>query len=79
MVFKTFGLLPASVILGHIVDKSCNLWQNFCNKKGRCFDYDIPHLSVNISIFGVALSGMSIVHVTSAVYLEKTSEDFNIF
>ncbi|XP_046852310.1 solute carrier organic anion transporter family member 4C1-like [Xenia sp. Carnegie-2017] len=78
MVFKTFGLLPSSVILGHIVDKSCNLWQNFAIK-GRCFDYDIPHLSLNISIFGVALSVLTAFFYWLSWYFCKSSKTENVY
>ena len=54
---KIFGLLPAPVIFGHIVDDSCRLWQNTCGRRGRCFDYDITSLSRNITLYGFTISG----------------------
>ena len=54
---KTFGLLPAPLIFGHIFDESCRLWQNICGRQGRCFDYDITSLSRNVAFLGLSASG----------------------
>ena len=35
-----FSFLPAPIIFGILIDKTCILWGSTCSKKGNCWLYD---------------------------------------
>ena len=67
VLVKTIGSLPGPIILGHLLDLNCRLWQDICGQKGRCFVYDVNLVSRNICIFGVVLQGEE--HITDTLRL----------
>ena len=75
VTFKTLGLLPSPVIFGHIMDKSCTLWQSICGKRGRCFDYDVASLGSSIAYFGFSFSVLTTICYFLSWYYCKSAKE----
>ncbi|XP_028408742.1 solute carrier organic anion transporter family member 4A1-like [Dendronephthya gigantea] len=78
LMLKTIGLLPGPIIMGHLFDLCCRLWQDLCGKRGRCFDYNIHLLERNICIFGAVIIGVSSMLFVLSWHVynpEETSDD----
>lgn len=43
---RLLGTIPAPIIFGFLIDKSCILWQNSCNGYGACRLYDNNYMSM---------------------------------
>ena len=51
-MFITLGLLPGPIIVGSIVDSSCDLWQTkSCGEKGFCLLYDTDSLRWKLHLY----------------------------
>ncbi|CAB3984978.1 solute carrier organic anion transporter family member 4A1 [Paramuricea clavata] len=75
---KTIGLIPGPIILGHLLDLSCQLWQDICGQKGRCFVYDVDLVSRNICIFGAVITGFSVVLFALSWFLHQPEETSDV-
>jgi hypothetical protein len=73
---KTIGLIPGPIILGHLLDLSCQLWQDICGQKGRCFVYDVDLVSRNICIFGAVITGKK--HRFKALFAKSMRTDASL-
>lgn len=40
-----FGSMPGPVIFGAFIDKTCILWEETCNGRGSCLEYNNELLS----------------------------------
>jgi hypothetical protein len=73
---KTIGLIPGPIILGHLLDVSCQLWQDICGQKGRCFVYDVDLVSRNICIFGAVITGKE--HIFKPLFAKSMRTDASL-
>ncbi|CAN7998592.1 unnamed protein product, partial [Ixodes hexagonus] len=46
IIVRLFGTIPAPIILGFLIDKSCTVWQRVCGENGSCLYYDNMGLSM---------------------------------
>ncbi|XP_028408706.1 solute carrier organic anion transporter family member 4A1-like [Dendronephthya gigantea] len=77
---KAIALIPGPIIFGHLLDLCCRLWQDLCDQRGRCFDYDVDLAGRNICIFGAISMGISSVFFVLSwlLYHPKESLDSTV-
>lgn len=68
------GTIPAPILFGSLIDLSCQLWQDTCNKQGACLFYDNQLMSTNVLILACVLKSLSCVFFFFAWLMYKPPE-----
>lgn len=55
IVVRIFGTIPAPLVFGFLIDKTCILWEQDCYESGSCLVYDNNNMSRYM--FGIAVIG----------------------
>ena len=50
--------IPGPIVMGKIIDGSCEVWQHLCGKSGSCSVYDIDKMTMSIVLAVVISFGM---------------------
>lgn len=74
MIFFISGTIPAPILFGSLIDLSCQLWQDTCNKQGACLFYDNQLMSTNVLILACVLKSLSCVFFFFAWLMYKPPE-----
>ncbi|XP_077990592.1 solute carrier organic anion transporter family member 4C1-like [Glandiceps talaboti] len=74
---KLLGGVPAPIIFGVAIDKSCALWHHDCEQRGSCWVYDPLQFSFRLTLLGVVFTflGLVLTSLTYIVYKPPTSEE----
>ncbi|XP_075734823.1 solute carrier organic anion transporter family member 4A1-like isoform X2 [Rhipicephalus microplus] len=64
---RLFGNIPAPLLLGSVIDRSCLLWQEACQKRGACLLYNNEHLALSMLEFLVPVKTLSIMLFCAAL------------
>lgn len=66
------GSIPGPIVVGALIDQSCNLWQQLCNGSyGACRSYDNNVLSITMGIVAFITKLLSVIMFTLALYAYK--------
>ena len=67
VLWRALGSLPAPVIFGSFIDRSCILWRESCGQKGDCLAYKAG------SVVNVIISSSLVLQGKSANYLKRSA------
>ncbi|CAN8002887.1 unnamed protein product, partial [Ixodes pacificus] len=70
IVVRIFGNIPAPIILGFLIDRSCNVWQSVCGTTGSCLNYDNEGLSLSMLYVLLPAKTASILFYYTAMVLQ---------
>ncbi|KAG1659414.1 Solute carrier organic anion transporter family member 4C1 [Nymphon striatum] len=69
---RVLGSIPGPVVVGALIDKSCNLWQQLCDGSyGSCQSYNNYNLSVTMGIVAFITKLLSVSMFILALYSYK--------
>ena len=70
------GTMPGPVLLGAIIDSSCDIWQHSCGVQGSCWVYDKSAMGVRVMLWfvGLKVCGAFLFLIASIVYKPPTAE-----
>ena len=70
-MWRALGSLPAPVIFGSFIDRSCILWRESCGEKGDCLAYKSGNVVFVIISASLVLQGMSVANNICRVFVQK--------
>ena len=55
VLMRTLGALPGTILFGHVIDSTCQVWRMKCGVRLSCADYNNDQLGLYIVTFGLPL------------------------
>jgi hypothetical protein len=68
VIYRLLGSVPGPIVLGSLVDGSCNWWQYSCGEKKSCLDYQNQGMSTTFLWFAIVGKAISFVFFALAAY-----------
>ena len=71
------GSTSGPIVLGSIIDNSCDVWQETCGSRGSCWIYRKYDLEVSVLLWwlGTKLFGVVMLLIASKLYKAPKDED----
>ena len=63
-----FGSMPGPVIFGAFIDKTCILWEETCNGRGSCLEYNNELLSYLLVAAGLFFQSKTVFFSCLAIW-----------
>ncbi|XP_054929545.1 solute carrier organic anion transporter family member 4A1-like isoform X1 [Dermacentor andersoni] len=74
IIVRLFASIPGPLLFGHVIDRSCLVWQKTCGRSGSCLYYNNKLLAHNLFNVFILLKTLSIL--LYALSLIKYRENF---
>eukprot|EP00795_Rhopilema_esculentum_P016491 gene16491-7908_t len=79
LIVRLLGFIPSPVLIGVVIDSNCILWsKTVCGKQASCLAYQNYQFSVNVAIFCVATSVVSLLGYGLAWYFCRNSDNTDV-
>lgn len=74
-IISLAGTIPAPILFGTLIDKTCQLWQSTCqspdSSQGSCYFYDNGAMSLYIMLLAVVGKTLSVIFFVLALILYR--------
>lgn len=61
IIVRIFASIPGPMLFGHVIDRSCLVWQSICGRSGSCLYYNNKLLAHNLFYVLILLKTLSIL------------------
>ena len=75
LFLRLLGSVPGPIIMGWIIDNSCDVWKIECGQKSSCWHYDNNLMKYLILGAGVFFKGIATIGYFMAWYTYRSNQD----
>lgn len=74
LIMSSLGSMPGPVLFGAFIDKTCNLWEEKCDQKGACLEYNNEQLRYLILAAGLLFQVLATILYFLSWYFCKSNK-----
>lgn len=73
---KSFGYLPATILFGAIIDRTCKTWlRETCGYKYQCKHYNNKRMAISLALLGFGFRSLSAVFCGISWYAYRKKDE----
>ncbi|XP_054750679.1 solute carrier organic anion transporter family member 4A1-like isoform X2 [Lytechinus pictus] len=77
VIYRCLGSIPAPIIFGSLIDRTCLIWEDECDGSRNCWMYDNAELSRYTLIMLQCVKGVSIISIILALVTYRPAKESN--